>query len=66
MGKLNGVADFIFLSHNKCGALELKSLKGKQGPSQAIFQKWCETMGVSYGLVNNFEDAVQWIDKQGF
>jgi len=65
MGKLAGVADFIFTWDNHLLWLELKVAKGKQSEDQLFFQKWCESTGSPYEVAYSFKDAVEILTKYG-
>jgi hypothetical protein len=64
MGKLPGVADFIFLGENKSLALELKTNKNKLSDNQIVFSKWCNYNKVNYKVVYSLEEAINFIEKE--
>lgn len=66
MGKLNGVADFIFMSPLESVALELKSATGKLRPHQIAFKNWCDTCKVLYEVSNTLEHAQDFIRQRKF
>lgn len=61
LGKLPGVADYIFLKGDGCGALELKGLKGRISDSQLIFRKWCERHDVRYSVARTLDEAKDFV-----
>lgn len=66
MGKLPGVADFVFLAPHKGGALELKYAKGKLSEPQETFRDWCKSKDVVYGVARTLDEAINWIKENGF
>lgn len=63
LGKLPGVADFIFLGNGKCAALELKTGTGKLSKNQKIFMNWCQQNKVKYGIARTLADAIKFIKE---
>jgi len=63
LGKINGVADMIFLWEGGSGCIEFKSEKGKLSESQKLFQKWCCSLGINYEVVRSFEDGILVLKK---
>lgn len=58
LGKLNGVADMVFLWKDGAGCLEFKSGRNKQRPEQLLFEAWCINHGVHYHVVYGFQEAI--------
>jgi hypothetical protein len=64
MGMQAGVPDLCFVSeYSHACFMELKSVKGRQSPEQKAFQKKCEDRQLAYGLINNIDDAIDWLVK---
>lgn len=65
MGKLSGVADYIFMWDNGCGAIEMKHGKGKQSKGQIDFELWCHDNGVPYEVCYSSQEAINVLIKWG-
>lgn len=65
MGKLAGVADYIFMWEGGCGCIEMKYAKGKQSQSQKDFAQWCEDNGVLYEVCYSHEEALDVLKQWG-
>lgn len=58
MGVRPGVADLCFvLPDGRAAFIELKAGKGRQQPSQALFQTDCERLGAPYAICRSIEDV---------
>lgn len=53
MGKIAGVADYIFLWGNGCGCIEVKNEKTKLSENQTLFKKWCESYNIPFEVVRS-------------
>ena len=58
MGKISGIPDYCFMGKDKSFFIEFKIKKGRQTPSQIAFEKWCQTVGVSYHLCRSYKDGL--------
>ena len=56
MGKMSGTPDYVFMSQDKSGFVELKSSSGKLSENQILFQKWCKLNNVPYEIVHSLEE----------
>lgn len=65
MGKVPGVADFVFLGENKSFCLELKVKKRKLSTVQETFKEWCSLLKVGYAVAYTLEEAVSILEKEG-
>lgn len=65
MGKLAGVADYIFLWGGGCGCIEFKTPTGKQSEAQKRFQAWCESCGVPYEIATSKEEGLDILKRWG-
>ena len=52
-----GVADLIVFYDGRAIALEVKTVKGKQEPSQLAWEKTCVDAGVPYYVVRSIDDV---------
>ena len=66
MGKLLGVADYIFLWENGCGALEFKSAKGTLSHHQVRFKEQCSEYKINYGICRSSTDGFDFLEQWGF
>lgn len=57
MGRIPGAPDFCFIGEENSFFIEFKTAKGKQSPSQKIFQKWCEGNKVDYFLCRSAKEG---------
>ncbi len=57
MGKMPGCSDFVLIGKNGGLCLEVKSAKGKIGPNQKIFNKWCNSLDVPYAVVRSVQET---------
>jgi hypothetical protein len=58
MGKMVGVPDYCFLSENDSFFIEFKTAKGRQTPTQKIFENWCATNKVDYFLCRSAREGI--------
>lgn len=58
MGKMAGVPDYCFLSEKDSFFIEFKTAKGRQTPTQKIFEKWCATNKVDYFLCRSAREGI--------
>lgn len=65
MGKLAGVADYIFLWGSGCGCIEFKTPTGKQSKAQERFQAWCESYGIPYEIATSKEEGLDILKRWG-
>lgn len=65
MGKLPGVADFVFLGKDKSFCLELKVKKRKLTTAQEIFQEWCGIVHVGYDVAYTLDEAITILKREG-
>ena len=65
MGKLAGVADFVFLGKDKSFCLELKVKKRKLTTAQEIFQEWCSIVNVGYEVAYTLDEAIHILKREG-
>jgi hypothetical protein len=66
MGKISGVADYIFMWGNDCGCIEMKTEKGKLTANQLEFQEWCQTNNVKYQVCRSSSKAIDCLVEWGF
>jgi len=58
-----GIPDLIFIRFGRVYGLELKALKGKQSPSQAIIEmEWLNAGGI-YELATGYTEAINVLTK---
>lgn len=69
MGKICGIADYVFLSKNGCGCIEFKTearYKSKEyglSDSQQLFKRWCEKQEIPYVVVCKTEEAIEFLKE---
>lgn len=63
MGKLPGVADFVFVGPRCSGFLELKVGNGKLSKNQQIFQDWCGRLNIRHQVARNSGEAFFFIEQ---
>ena len=63
IGKMAGVADYIFLGEKGSFAIEFKSKKGILSPSQKIFKSWCEKNHIPFFCAYTLKDAQEFVLK---
>jgi hypothetical protein len=65
MGRVSGVADYIFLWDDGCLCLEFKVPKGKQSEAQKLFEKKCIDSGIPYRIAHSFEEGYKVLEEVG-
>jgi hypothetical protein len=65
MGRVSGVADYIFLWKDGCLCLEFKTQKGRQSDSQKKFEQNCKDRGIPYYLARSVEEGFRVLEKEG-
>lgn len=65
MGRVSGVADYIFLWDNGNLALEFKVPKGKQNEAQKLFELKCIKCGIPYRIAHSVEEAYAILEGVG-
>lgn len=65
LGKLAGVADYIFLWDGGCGAIEFKTPTGRQSQGQKDFQAWCKDHNVLYEVARSADEAFDILKEWG-
>lgn len=63
MGKISGVPDYCFLGKNNSFFIEFKSPKGKQTPSQKLFEEWCTLKNINYHLCKSYREGMEIVEK---
>lgn len=58
MGKISGVPDYCFMSSKDCFFIEFKAGKGKQTPTQIVFEEWCAAKKVPYFLCRTSTEGI--------
>jgi hypothetical protein len=58
MGKMAGVPDYCFLGEDDSFFIEFKTGKGRQTPTQKIFEKWCTATSVEYFLCRSAREGI--------
>lgn len=58
MGKMAGVPDYCFLGKGDSFFIEFKAGKGRQTPTQKIFEKWCAATSVEYFLCRSAREGI--------
>jgi hypothetical protein len=65
-GMRSGVADLgIMLPEGRTAWLEMKTLTGKQSPTQKGFEAICRRLGHTYGVAHSFNEAVMFLRNIG-
>ncbi len=65
LGKIAGVADYVFLKDTGSFCIEVKEPKGKQSDNQKMFQKWCASHGVPYKMIYSSEEGIEALKEWG-
>ncbi len=65
MGVRAGVADLIFLWHDRCGAIEIKPPKRYLSPSQKVFRDDCRRLGIDWALVHSVDELADILTAWG-
>lgn len=65
LGRINGVADYVFLCPLKSLALEFKAPGKPQSDYQKAFEQWCKDRGVPYHVCYSVEDGTALLVQYG-
>lgn len=65
MGRVSGVADYIFLWDDGNLALEFKVPKGKQSGAQKLFELGCISASIPYRIAHSVEEAFAILEAIG-
>lgn len=57
LGRVNGVADYVFLCPLKSLAIEFKAPGKKQSEYQIAFEQWCKSRGVPYHVAFSADEG---------